>query len=112
MGSSIRRRASANVQKTSASHTTMSTSSSTLTAVLRASLLMPKTPSGGMVESRESTRGVRPLEEHPSQSVAEGEEHQDGEGDHDGHEGDHPEHAGTPLVHSAEALRTRRDGHV
>ena len=44
MGSSMRRRASANVQKTSAAHTTMSTRMRTLTAVLSASLSMPKTP--------------------------------------------------------------------
>ena len=55
IGSSIRRRASANVQNTSAAHTTMRTRMRTLTAVLSASLSMPKTPkldmriSGGTV---------------------------------------------------------------
>ena len=44
IGSSMRRRASANVQKTSAAQTTMSTRIRTLTAVLSASLSMPKTP--------------------------------------------------------------------
>src|SRR5215207_5683523 len=48
IGSSIRRRASANVQKTSAAQTTISTRMRTLTAVLSASLSMPKTPKVSM----------------------------------------------------------------
>src|SRR5918998_2069786 len=64
IGSSIRRRASANVQKTSANHTTIRTRMRTLTAVLSASLSMPKTPnvsmggrnrSGGTGRSEEKT---------------------------------------------------------
>src|SRR5215211_3698954 len=105
IGSSIRRRASANVQKTSASHTTIRTRIRTLTAVLSASLSMPKTPKVSMCW-QEPYRRHRLSEEHPAESVAEGEEHQDGERHHDGHQGDHPEDAG-PLVvvHSAETLR-------
>src|SRR3954470_816474 len=44
IGSSMRRRASANVQKISAAQMTIRTRIRTLTAVLSASLLMPKTP--------------------------------------------------------------------
>ena len=44
IGSSIRRRASAYVQKISANQTTTSTRRSTLTAVLRLSFVIPKMP--------------------------------------------------------------------
>src|ERR671916_3484060 len=104
IGSSIRRRASANVQKTSANHTTIRTRMRTLTAVLSASLSMPKTPKVSM-GGRNRSGGTGRSEEHPAESVAEREEHEDRERHHDGHEGDHPEHAGAPVVHSAEALR-------
>src|SRR5215218_7688833 len=105
IGSSIRRRASANVQNTSAAQTTISTRMRTLTAVLSASLSMPKTPKVSMSEGWNRTRGAGRLEEHPPESVAEGEEDEDRQGDHDGDEGDHPEHARAAVVHSAEALR-------
>ena len=44
------------------------------------------------------------LQERATESVAEGEEHEDHQRDHDSHEGDHRKHAGAALVHSAEAL--------
>src|SRR5215213_6918324 len=105
IGSSMRRRASANVQKTSAAHTTMSTRISTLTAVLSASLSMPKTPKVSMSWWSNPTRGAGRLEEHPPESVAEGEEDQDRQSHHDGYERDHAQHARTAVAHSAEALR-------
>src|SRR5215211_1747731 len=105
IGSSILRRASANVQKTSANQTTTRTSRRTLTAVLSASLSIPKTPKVSMRMSRERTRGAGRLEEHPAESVAEREEDEDRQGDDDRHEGDHPQHARAAIVHSAEALR-------
>src|SRR3954471_21449816 len=105
IGSSIRRRASAKVQNTSAAHTTMSTRIRTLTAVLSASLSIPKTPKMVMRCAVEPYRRRRPSEEHPPESVAEGEEDQDRERHDDRDEGDHPQHARTPVVHSADALR-------
>src|SRR5215213_634443 len=104
IGSSIRRRASANVQKTSASHTTIRTRMRTLTAVLSASLSMPKTPKVSMGGGRNRSDGTGWLQEHPAESVPEREEHQNRERHHDGHQGDHPEDAGTLVVHNAEAL--------
>src|SRR5918993_1471505 len=104
IGSSIRRRASANVQNTSAAQTTISTRMRTLTAVLSASLSMPKTPKVIMI-GRESTPGDGRLEEDLSQSVAEREEDQDGQRYDDCDQGDHPEHAGAAVVHNADALR-------
>src|SRR5215216_5692140 len=83
IGSSIRRRASANVQNTSAAQTTISTRMSTSTAVLSASLLRPKTAKVSMRWRRDPYPRGRtasgPLEEHPAESVAEGEEDQDRE---------------------------------
>src|SRR5215208_2965137 len=105
IGSSIRRRASAKVQKTSAAQTTMSTRMRTLTAVLSASLSMPKTPKVSMRWRWNSTRGGRRLKEHPAESVAEREEDQDRQRHHDGDQGDHSEHARAAVVHSADALR-------
>src|SRR5215204_6158580 len=102
IGSSMRRRASANVQKTSASHTTIRTRIRTLTAVLSASLSMPKTPKVSMGAGRNRSDGTGWSEEHPAESVAEGEEHEDRERHHHGDERDHPEDAGTLVVHSAE----------
>jgi hypothetical protein len=60
-------------------------------------------------ERAEGTPGRRPLEEHPAQSVAEGEEHEDRQRHHDGHQRDHSEHAGTAVVHSTDALRRPAD---
>src|SRR5919109_5656367 len=104
IGSSIRRRASANVQKISAAQITISTRISTLTAVLSASLSMPKTPKVSMRRCSNRTRGAGRLEEHPPESVAEGEEDQDRQGHHDGNQRDHSQHARAAVVHSAEAL--------
>src|SRR4029453_6747529 len=93
IGSAIRRRGSANVQKTSAAQTTISTRMRTLTAVLSASLSMPKTPKKSMRRWWDVTRGARRLKEHPAESVAEGEEDQDRQRHHDRYERDHPQHA-------------------
>src|SRR5687767_15492949 len=93
IGSSMRRRASANVQNTSAAQTTTSTRIRTLTAVLSASLSMLKTPKGIMSRrGMERYRRRRPSKEHPAESVAEGEEDEDRERHHDRDEGDHPQH--------------------
>src|ERR671917_2504261 len=105
IGSSIRLRASANVQKTSAAQTTISTRRRTLTAVLSASLSMPKTPKVIMRRGSDRTRGGGRLEEHPPESVAEGEEDQDRQGYYDRDQRDHPQHARAAVVHSADALR-------
>src|SRR5918998_5571373 len=105
IGSSMRRRASAKVQKTSASQITTSTRMRTLTAVLSASLSMPKTASGSMGERLRVLRDRARLEERPPESVAEGEEHEDRQRDDDGHQGHHAEDARAAVVHSADALR-------
>src|SRR5215213_1863808 len=97
----MRRRASANVQKISAAHTTTSTKIRTLTAVLRPSLLMPKTP---RVTIR-TRRVLGALQEHPAEEIPEPEEHQDHERHDHGDEGHHLQHAGPALVHSADLRR-------
>src|SRR3954452_19868708 len=108
IGSSIRRRASLNVQKMSATQTTRSTRSRTLTAVLRPSLLMPKTPRVS-IRTRKRTRPPgripRRSEERPPEEIPQPEEDEDHERHHDGDERDHLEHPGAALVHRADRLR-------
>src|SRR5215208_6462118 len=101
IGSSMRRRASANVQKMSAAQTTTSTRMRTLTAVLRPSLSMPKTPRGSM----RTSRVPGPSEEHPAEEIAEREEHEDNQRDDDGDQRHHLQDAGAARAHSADAFR-------
>src|SRR3954469_17421697 len=108
IGSSMRRRASLNVQKISATQTTRSTRSRTLTAVLRPSLLMPKTPRVSMrtrKRTRRPGRIARRSEERPPEEIPQPEEDEDHERHHDGDERDHLEHPGAALVHRADRLR-------
>src|SRR4051794_40168151 len=90
-GSAMRRRASANVQYTSASHTTTRKTPSSLMAVLRPSLSIPKTPTGSMVPGT--------LEEQSAESVPQAEEQQDHERHDDRDERDHRRHRGAFVAH-------------
>src|SRR3954454_19952176 len=107
IGSSMRRRASLNVQKIRATQTTSSTRMSTLTAVLRPSLLMPKTPRVSM-RTRKRTRRLgripRRSQERPTEEIAQPEEDQDHERHDHSDERDHLQDARAALVHSADRL--------
>src|SRR5215212_7910165 len=110
MGSSMRRRASAYVQKTSAAQMTMRTRIRTLIAVFTASLLIPKMPRTSMVVAwKPSRRGGRNAsQERATECVPDREEDQDDECDHDRHERDHRQDARAAVVHRALALRLPR----
>src|SRR3954447_8134613 len=114
-GSAMRRRASAKVQYTSASHTTTRKTPRSLMAVFRPSLLIPKTPTGSMVpgtlvdQSAVSTRaGAAPparSQEKAPEAVSQPEEDEDHERHDDRHEGDHRGHRRTVVVHSRDLPR-------
>src|ERR1044071_6892595 len=91
-GSAMRRRASANVQYTSASQTTTRKTPSSLMAVFRPSLSIPKTPKGSM--------GTGTLEEQSAESVPQAEEQEDHERHDDRDERDHRRHRRTVVAHS------------
>src|SRR3954452_4864084 len=104
----MRRRASLNVQKISATHTTRSTRRRTLTAVLRPSLLMPKTPRVSMGTRKRTRRPGRiPLrsEKRPPEQIPQPEEDDDHERHHDGYERDHLQDTGPPIIHRSDRLR-------
>src|SRR4051794_34532482 len=96
-GSAMRRRASANVQYTSASHTTTRKTPSSLMAVFRPSLSIPNTATGSM--------GPGTLEEQSAETVTQPEEHEDHDRHDDGDEGDHRRHRRPLVVHSIDLPR-------
>src|SRR4051794_21704676 len=103
MGSSMRRRASAYVQKTSAAQMAMRARIRTLIAVFAAALVIPKVPRAGMVVAwKPSGRGGRnESQEGATECVPDREEDQDDECDDDRHERDHRQDARAALVHRA-----------
>src|SRR3954454_366833 len=95
----MRRRASANVQYTSASHTTTRKTPSSLMAVLRPSLLIPNTATGSMVPGT--------LEEQSAESVPQPAEHEDDDRRDDRDERDHRRHRRAVVAHSVDLPRER-----
>src|SRR4051794_34725353 len=108
IGSSIRRRASAYVQKISAAQITTRNRIRTFTAVSRPRLSMPNTARGSTMAWPRRVVGaaVGELQEGAAEGVADAEEDQDDQRDDHGDQPDHRQDAGAVApAHSADALR-------